>query len=203
MLPWELLHIICNYCPLDSRYQWMSTCKAFSKVDWQRFGSTYMLSPCSKSQLQHLLAKAYSADWQLRRYQDHIWTDNLNEPLNVWSPWSTVWHMNTTSAAIFFRQWRFLEFVRYTGRMLHLKMPCIRKRLNEQGVRVYVWKNQRIHTMVTIAQSNPLVRKPRTKWQFLFKRKNTQKVRALLSFRILPDQSVRLKVKQLEFLVSN
>ena len=202
MLPWEMLDIICKFCPLESRYCWMLTCKAFSKVDWQRFGSTYMLSPCSKSQLKHLMAKAYSADWCLRRHREHVWSDNLNEPLTVWSPWSTVWYMNATSATIFFRKWRFLEFVRCTGRLLNLKMSCIRKRFHEQGVRVCVWKNQRVHAMATIADSDPVVRKPRAKWEYVFKRKKTQKVRALLSFRILPDQTVRLKVKRLEFLVS-
>jgi len=199
MLPWEVIRFICEFCPLSARYVMMSSCKYFKTVEWPNFGRRYGLTPGTKYQIKTLVTKGYSNAWHIVQKNNSVWSMNLNRPLLVWSPWSTMWFQTTAYTSVFFREYLFLKFIRYVGAHLKLKTRCIQRRQRELGVRIRVWKNARLKDCHIIQNST---RCRRVDWQFLFKRTRTRKVRALMSFRVAPDTSLRLVVQCLEFLVS-
>lgn len=201
MLPWEVLCIICDFSMLGTRYHWMQTCKHFSSVDWKHFGSTYRLWPCTKTKLMQIVTRQYNADWVLSSRLQHVWSENMSQPLKVWSPWSRVWYPRVNSVAIFLKHSQFVHFVRDIGRALSLRTPCIQVRNHQKGVIVHLWHSSRLKARVSHSMSNTT--KSRMKWASIFKKKTTQMVRVLLSFQILQDRSLWAKPSCLHFLSSN
>ena len=200
MLPWEVLCIICDFCPLCARYVFSQTCTYFRDVDWKRFAPVYRLRTCTKAELKDLILREFSTNWTIRNRNGFVWNAHLNRPLRVWSPWSSKWGLVASSTSITFSNWRFLEFVRHLGHTMTLKTPCIGyARGHEKVVRVYVSSSARIKAHL-IKKSNK--RQQRHVWQHLFKKTQTRKVRALLAFRIDSTDCLRVHVKGLEFVTS-
>lgn len=200
MLPWDIIRTIRDFCPLHSRYVFAVTCRYFMNIDWQRFSSVYRLDPCTRDELKDLILREFSSKWSIAYRNGVVWNAHLNQPLKVWSPWSSNWGLLSTSTSITFSNWRFLEFVRHLGAELVLKTPCISYAYgHKRVVRVFVSHSARMPVHL-IRKSRQ--RRLRSVWQHLFKKKKSQKVRALLAFRIGPNDCLRLNVKGLEFVAS-
>ncbi len=198
MLPWDVLILLSEFCPLKCRYVFSQTCKYFSGVDWSRFGIVYDLKPCNRADLRALIQSEYSSSFKVMARGAVLWNCHLNSPLRVWSPWSSKWHEVCPNMLVVFSHWHFVEYIRELGYKLKIKTPCIKRSYShERVVRVFVPKSARIQSYLCVDSGN---RQPRRRWQHLFTRKRTQKVRACLGFRVAANGSLRVDVKCFEFL---
>ena len=128
MIPWEVLELISTICCLTSRYTLSITCRSFSQIDWKSFHTTYLLDTCSKSILKRLIQKDYNMKWSMKKRLNTIWSEHLDKPLAIWSPWTSVCHGQKNIAFyLFFREYRFLDFIRQIGLQFKVKTLCIQK----------------------------------------------------------------------------
>ena len=191
MIPWDVLKYIGHFCPLQSRYQLMMTCKQFSVIDWTRFVNHYQLS--DEHQIKPLITKDYCTEWKIKIKQSLVWSLNLNTPLHIWSPKTNQWYTTSLYVSMYFLNWRFLNFIRHLGNEFTLRTPCIRRRKHQMAVHARVWFSSHVQTYI-IKHGQ---RKKRQLWRHLLKKKNL-KARCLLEFRVL-QQSVKLTVREIEF----
>ncbi len=201
MLPWDVLILLAEFCPLKCRYVFSQTCKYFSSVDWSRFGIAYDLEPCNRADLRALILSEYSSRFKVVANGAVLWNCHLNSPLRVWTPWSSKWHEICPKMLIVFSHWHFVEYISDLGYKLKMKTPCIKMSYShERVVRVFVPKSARIQSYLCVGSGSKSYREPRRRWQYLFTRKRTQKVRACLGFCVSASGSLRVEVKCFEFL---
>lgn len=193
MIPWEVLKFLSTFCCLSSRYTLSITCRSFSRIDWKSFHTTYCLDICSKSILKRLIKQDYNNEWSMSVRLNTIWLNNLNKPLVVWSPWTTVFH----GSNLFFREFRFLNFIRNVGLQFKIKTRCIQRYNNEKTVRITIWPSSRVSTY--IIKNNQ--RKKRSSYKpFLNKTKKFKKMKVLIQFNFLKGH-LKLCVQEIEFFV--
>lgn len=193
MIPWDVLKYIGYFCPLQSRYRLMMTCKEFSVVDWSLFLKHYQLS--DEHQIKPLITKDYCTEWKISIRRSLVWSLNLNAPLRIWTPKTTIWYTNSLYVAIYFLNWRFLDFIRYLGNELALKTPSIQHRNRQMAVNVRLWRSRTVPSYV-IKHGQ---RKKRRLWQHQFTKK-PQQVRCLLEFRVLClVRNLQPSVREIEF----
>lgn len=195
-LPWELVQWIVEYCPLYSRYVIMMCCKKFSQVDWSRFCKVYRLRDQTKNALKQLIKNDYCIHWSLSKRPRFVWCLNSNKALYVWTPKTKAWTCGPTFSSLYFKEYRFLDFVRHVSVQLGLSTPCVRRHKYETCVVAHLSESQRPKTFLNIQGQ----RKIRSSWSLCFKKKNVRWVRAFLEFGI-SGSVLKIRVRSLEFFV--
>ena len=199
MIPWEVLEFISTFCCLASRYTLSITCQTFSNIDWKSFHTTYSLEECSKSILKRLIQQDYNTEWSVSNRLNTIWSEHLNKPLTIWSPWTSICHgQKNTAFYLFFREYRFLEFIRQLGLQFKVKTSCVQKYKNNKSVKITIWPSKRIPTYIFKNK----IRKKRSSYKyFLNKEKKFRKTRVQMHFGLVKNH-LKLVVNEIEFLIS-
>lgn len=193
MIPWDVVQYMAHFCSLRARYRLMMTCKGLSLVDWSGFLKRYRLS--DEHQIKPLITKDYCTAWKVNIQRSLVWSLNLEAPLRIWSPKTTIWYTNALYVSVYFLNWRFLNFVRHLGNELALKTPSIQRRNRQRAVNVRLWRSRTVPSYV-IEHGQ---RKKRRLWERQFTKK-PQQVRCLLEFQALRlVSSLQPSVMELEF----
>lgn len=196
-LPWEVLGYICEFCDLGARYRMSLVCHSFKwrAQDWQAHCRLYQLD-ASRCQLRRLICHDYSQEWCLHLRNAHIWSDHLNKPLKVWTPFTKTQSINGNKASLYFKEIRFLNFMRHLGYHLELKLLYVlRRRMNTMVAAITVWD---VNQIACAVRSAGKWRQRRATKRY-FESSQYQKVRALIEFRVA-NRALKPHVRQVQFL---
>lgn len=201
-LPFEVLDLIFLCCPLPVRYRCSIVHRRFkfSQYDWQRFSKIYNLCSENRESLRSLLKREWAEQVSVSRRMNVLWSNHLRAPLMVWSPWTLQKCCRRTQQklVLHFRQMNFINFVRKWSNIHRVRPACIQRLCLHQSVQTTIWlKYTKRMEMAIFKGKHKKIR---------FCLENTLKklfcrARALLEFRISPDERLFLKVHKLEFLV--
>lgn len=195
-LPWEVLRYICDFCELGARYRMSLVCHSFKwrTKDWQAHCRLYQLA-ASRGKLRRLICRDYSQEWCLHLRNAHIWSDHLNRPLTVWTPFTNKRFINGNIARLYFSELRFINFMRHLGCNLELKLLYVlRRRMNTMMATITVWDMNRV--VCAVKSAGTWSQRRATKRYFESSR--YRKVRALIEFRIAND-ALKPHVRQVQF----
>lgn len=196
VLPWDTILCIVECCSLESRYVIMMCCKALSNIDWSRFCERYGLPERTKYALRQLITRDYCVNWSLSRRQNFVWCQHSNRALFVWTPRTKLWCYGPSFTSLYFKEYRFVDFIRHVSMAFKLLTPCVKRYKCDTCISVQIWKTQKPKTFLNVNGH----RKNRSSWDLCFKKKNMQWVRALLEFGIV-ESRLKLRVRNLEFFV--
>ena len=199
VIPTDVLFVILEYCCLKMRYRFSVLNKSyfpFIHRDWLNYGNCYHLKKKTRRDLQMLIQKNYRSQIYISRRVNSLWSNHLDSPLIIWSPW-TVRRYSIRSLKkmdFYFREIRFVEFVRELGKRFGLKTKCLRKRDSDTCVVCTIWQsdNRRLPMLFY-----PSFRKRYNMHTFL---KSYTRSRALIKFGVVQNQLI-LRVQKLEFWV--
>lgn len=202
MIPYDVLHLIVEYASLADRYRWSIVHQRFlfTREDWLRQSMTLGLVDESKKLLKRLLARDYDNTWSISRHPRHIWSNNLREPLQVWTPWTigSLCDVRASYTKMWFRESRFISFVQNVANMCSVRTPCIGRHRSVRCVWSILWtKTRKSVPMVYISRGK---RRCRLHVSCAFKMRQRDQTRALIQFRV-HDNSLKLYIQRLEFLV--
>ena len=202
MIPYEVIDLIIEYARLAERYQWSVVHRRFQFLpkDWLRYCEAVGLKQESRQTLKRLLARDYDTSWSVSRHARHIWSNNLCEPLQIWTPWTmrSLCDVRTSHTKMCFREPRFISFVQNVANECDVKAPCIGRRQSIRCVWSILWtKTRKCVPMVYISRGK---RRRRLHVSCAFKMRQRDQTRALVQFRV-HDNSLKLYIQRLEFLV--
>jgi len=202
MIPYDVIHLMVEYACLVDRYRWSIVHRRFlfTKEDWLRQSMAAGLLYESKKTLKRLFARDYDNSWSISRHPRHIWSNNLREPLQVWTPWTmgSLCDVRASHTKICFRESRFISFVQEVANICSLRTPCIGRHRSIRCVWSILWtKTRKCVPMVYISKGQ---RRRRLHVSCAFKMRQRDQTRALIQFRV-HDNSLKLYIQRLEFLV--
>jgi len=199
MLPLEVVNIIVSFCQLCTRYRCSFLAKTlfpFSTSDWTKYGRQYRIGNATRLSLKSLLDRDYAAQTHISLRLNRFWSQHFRAPLLVWSPWTIkkCCRKQEHKMELFFREYRFVNFVRQLGRVHNVRTPCIRKKWSDDCVATTIWCRSRKRLEMTFYKR----KKKRKRFCVETSLKSYERTRALLEFRIVHGQ-LSLYVQQLEF----
>lgn len=209
-IPFEILWVIVRYCPLSARAKMAclsTTYFPWSGADWIAHAHKYDVEPSSAA-LRLLILRDYRSQHKVSRRLNHLWSEHLDKPLIVWSPWTIkrfCFLFPDQTIVLCFRHQRFINFVRDIAQSHHLKFGrLIRRYGGDECVKccLSILKTKRIEMIIN-------KRNKRLKRYCLKNIKSTtvlngrghlsyDKTRALLEFYVSSGQ-LMLKIRKLEF----
>lgn len=202
LLPFDVVQLVSTFACLRQRYRWSMTCRAlqFTVVDWSRYTHKYEVS--SPKTLRRLVQRDYDAAWKIVPREHCLWSLQLNEPLHVWSPWTTaaLCHHAASCTRMYFRECRFVHTIRQWARTFDAigRTRYLWSFKGHDCVVATLWSNGRkCVPSVYMTRAGKILRK--TNYIFsAFRMRSSHRVRALLAVR-LQQGTLRLYVKELEF----
>jgi len=198
-IPIDVLNIILRYCNLKIRYQCSLLSKKyfpFDEHDWLFYGKHYNLENASRGDLKSLLQRDYRSQFSITHRLNSLWSLHFKAPLVVWSPWTISRYCvrYNTKMDFYFREYRFVNFVRELAKRFRLKTSCLRKKNLYTCVVSTVWLTTTKRLSMKFYPSGHVRYNAK---HFL---KSYSKSRALLYFASVHGQ-LALRVQKLEFLV--
>jgi hypothetical protein len=196
MIPIECIRIIVSYCRLKQRYSWSVVHREFEfqTSDWVRFARYYQTPTQTRDQVKDICQRHFRAQTRFELRRCHLWSLHMNEPLRVWTPWTTRTLCTVVEHGfkLVFRYFRFVDFIRELSVRFGLKMRCLNS-MTSDGVPVFV--NKRPIPMVYIKNTHR-----RKKIHFASAFKRFQEVRVLIALHV-HQQNLYLRPRRLEFFV--
>lgn len=194
MIPCDVLQMICTYCDLPTRYCMSQTSRQFAwdETEWERYCQYYSVAPASRDVLKQLILHGFLHAWGVRQCLSQVWCTHTNKPLRVWTP-KINHQFNSKSNFFFITHFRFVDFVRYVGHALELRMLHVfRRHRNSKAVVVPIWTLQRIQFYQICHDTKRRLRSMKR-----LCRRQTWKLRALVEFDIHMG-ILRPRVRQIE-----
>jgi len=195
----DVLGHISHFCKLRDRYYW-SVCHRHFQItpdEWARFVQQYVLN--SVDDLRKICLRQYCSNIQISRRPQCLWSEQLDEPLTVWSPWTLrkLCTISGSGRAFFrFREHRFVSFVQDVIDSFRLKSSTIR-RLNHTNC-VYAMIRSVSNANVPVFVQYRQKTMQRRCLLPIFQALRWKSLRCLLEFRVV-DQQLWLRTKRLEF----
>lgn len=198
VLNFDVLACISQYSHLRDRYAW-SVCHRHFRIttgEWQCIIRRLRVS--SVAELRRVCLRQ-CCSWITPR-RDCLWSEQLQEPLRIWSPWTVakLCSLSSSNAYFRFREHRFVRYVQDILQKFSLTSSAVLRFKGDVCVYATVWS-------VKTAKIPMLVRgrsKIRRRRCFVptFQGARWDKLRCLLEFRIR-DHQLKLTVQHLEFSV--
>jgi len=199
MLPLDVVRIIVQFCPLQTRWFCSFLSRLyfpFSEKDWIAHGRRFQLT--TRQQLRLLYERNYRSRLSISRRLNLLWSNHFQVPLAIWSPWTIkrFCRRSLKRMDFYFREYRFVLFVRELGQKYKIKTPCLRKINLHDCVHSTIWFSTTKRLEMVVHNNNS------TKKRYCVESslKSYAKTRALFEFRIVQGQLV-LKIRKLEFWV--
>lgn len=198
LLNLDVLVHISHFCQLRDRYHWSICHRRFeiTEDDWVPIVKSYLLT--SVTDLRKICLRQYCSSLTISQRSGCLWSEQMNEPLTVWSPW-TLHKLCTIShpkAFFRFREHRFVSFVQKMVQTFGLKSSVVRRLNHVECVYATVWSIKQLQIPIHVRY-----RQKRMKRRCLvpiLQSLSWKKLRCLLEFRVVA-QKLRLRVKHLEF----
>ncbi len=199
MLPIEVILHIVRMLRLKDRATFAVLSRQyfpFDNVDWNSFSRHYLLEEPTKNCLQIMLKRNYTQQIAISLRLNRLWSNHFNRPLTCWSPWTIrkCCYKTGSRAIMFFRQYRFVNYIRdlvqkHQLKTKHIKFvghaECIKCTINllkTKRLEMDIFKNKRKRKRFCI----------KTSLKFY------ERSRALLEFCVL-NGYLWLKVRKLQF----
>lgn len=198
VLVMDVLAHISQFCQLRDRYRWSVSHRRFQITgeEWTRYARGYALT--SIVNLRRVILRQYGGSLIISQRPGCVWSEHLNEPLTVWSPWTLpkLCTLAPPKAYFRFRECRFVQFVQNIVHTLGLKSSVVRRLNHVECVYATVWSINTAKIPIRIWSDS--------KWRNRRCLASTlgslrwKRLRCLLEFRVM-SQQLRLRVKGLEF----
>lgn len=209
-VPIEILRVIVSYCPLSARAIMACLSKVhfpWTETDWRAHAHKYNIEP-TLSALRSLISRDYRSQLNISRRLNHLWSEHLDMPLVVWSPWTIQrfsYIFPNKMLVLCFRHQRFINFVRGIALAHNLKIGrLIRRYAGDECVKccLSILKTKRIEMVINKRNQ----RLKRYCIKNIKSKKNVNgnshlsysKTRAFLEFYVSSDR-LMLKIRKLEF----
>jgi len=206
-IPLDILKEMLVFFSVKDRYRWSQVSKDFKikNKEWIFLGlHCFKLENATRERIKSICQRDFDKTLSIKTYQNRLWSNHLNEPLRLFTPWCTLSQCRdfTKHINIYVRDHEFVQTVHQWADNMNIQGPNTSIYSFKRCIVIPIWKNKQKRLVSIYKNASGNILKKNRHILMAFRAKGRSIFRALVEFKIWNNQ-MQLYVRHLEYLVRN